>query len=274
MLETMIYRPVRFFVLTFAVTWVCWFAAPYLGDAQNGDAMFLVLMLIGLLAPFAVALYLTFAAGNEALKKTFFNKLLNIRLIRLRSISLFLVLFPASMIASILISTTFGYSLDQFEVADEFSFTVGAVPTLLLLLLAAGFEELGWRGYAVESLNTNRSYFRATAIFGVLWSLWHLPMFFIPNSYQAQLLEEDYLLAVNFFVSIVPLAFIISWFCKKNSGSILGAVLVHAIVNYTQEFFEVSPYTKCIQTLVLIAVAVAFVIADRDAFFDDPAVTG
>ncbi len=99
-------------------------------------------------------------------------------------------------------------------------------------------------------------------------------MFFIPNSYQAQLLQEDSLLAVNFFVSIVPLAFIISSFCKKNSGSILGAVLVHAIVNFTQEFFEVSPYTKCIQTLVLIAVAAAFVIADRDAFFDDPAVTG
>lgn len=271
MVETVIYRPVRFFVLTFAVTWGCWLAAPYLGDAQNGDAIFFVLMLIGLVAPFAVALYLTFAAGDEALKKTFFNKLLNIRLIRVRSIGLFLVLFPASMIASILISTMFGYSLDQFDVADEFSFTVGALPTLLLLL-AAGFEELGWRGYAVESLNTNRSYFRATAIFGVLWSLWHLPMFFIPNSYQAQLLQEDVLLAGNFFVSIVPLAFIISWFCRKNSGSILGAVLVHAIVNFTQEFFEVSPYTKCIQTLVLIAVAVAFVIADRDAFFDDPTV--
>ncbi len=152
---------------------------------------------------------------------------------------------------------------------EEFSFTVGAVPTLLFLVLAACFEELGWRGYAVESLNSNRSYFEATAIFGVLWSLWHLPMFFIPHSYQAQLLQEDFFLVLNFFVSIVPLAFIISWFCKKNSGSILGAVLIHSIINFTQEFFQVSPYTKCIQTLVLIVIAVVFVLADREAFFCD-----
>lgn len=269
MTETIAYKPVQFFTLTFGVTWACWFTAPVLGDPVNGDAVFLGLMLTGLLTPFTVALYLIFASGNEALKNAFFNKLLNIRLIRLSSIAFFLVLFPASMIVSILISTLFGYPLDQFSIADGFSFSVGAVPTLLFLLLAACFEELGWRGYAVESLSSNRSYFEATAIFGVLWSLWHLPMFFIPHSYQAELLQEDLFLVLNFFLSIVPLAFIISWFCKKNSGSILGAVLIHASINFTQEFFQVSPYTKCIQTVVLVVVAVVFVVADREAFFGD-----
>jgi membrane protease YdiL (CAAX protease family) len=84
-------------------------------------------------------------------------------------------------------------------------------------LLAACFEELGWRGYVVESLNNKFNYFKATAIFGVLWSLWHLPMFFIAESYQAELLQEDFILVINFSVSIVPLAFIISWFCKKKA---------------------------------------------------------
>ena len=126
------------------MTWVCWFAAPHLGDPEGGDPIFLVLMLIGLLTPFASALYLIIASKNEALKKIFFNKLLNIKLIRPSSIPLFLVLFPASMIVSILISTLFGYSFDQFTVAEEFSFTVGAVPTLLFLLLASCGEERGW----------------------------------------------------------------------------------------------------------------------------------
>ncbi len=97
MAETIAYKPIRFFILTFVVTWVCWFAAPYLGDPESGDAIFIGLMLIGLLTPFATALYLTIASKNEALKKTFFNKLLNIRLIRLSSIPLFLILFPASI---------------------------------------------------------------------------------------------------------------------------------------------------------------------------------
>tara|TARA_R110002073_G_scaffold300789_1_gene468120 strand:- start:150 stop:977 length:828 start_codon:yes stop_codon:yes gene_type:complete len=269
MSEVATYNPTRFFVITFVVTWVCWFAAPYFGDPYNSDATFIVLMLVGLLTPFFVALYLTLSSNNDELKQVFFNKLLNIRLIRWSSIPLFLVLFPATIVVSVLISTLFGYSLDQFTIAEEFSFSVGGIPTLFILLLAACFEELGWRGYAIESLNVKLNYFKATAVFGVLWSLWHLPMFFIPDSYQAELLQEDFLLVLNFFVSIIPLAFIISWFCKKNSGSILGAILIHSIINFTQEFFLVSPYTKCIQTLVLIAIAAAFVLADKKLFFED-----
>lgn len=265
--EIISYSPLRFFAITFGVTWICWFAAPYLGDPEASDVPFIVLMLIGLLTPFFTALYLILGSNNEVLKRTFFNKLLNIRLIRWRTIPLFLILFPASIVVSILLSTLFGYTLEQFTIAEEFSFSVGGIPTLFILLLAACFEELGWRGYAIESLNMGRNYFQATAIFGVLWSLWHLPMFFIPHSYQAELLQEDFLLVINFFLSIVPLAFIISWFCRKNSGSILGAIVIHSIINFTQEFFLVSPYTKCIQTLVLIAIAAAFVLADREMFF-------
>lgn len=220
------------------------------------------------MTPFGTALYLISTSKNPQLKRVFFNKLLNIKLINPRSIPLFLVLFPSSMIVAILLSTLFGYSLDQFAIVEEFSFSIGTVPTFLILLLAAGFEELGWRGYAIESLNSKYNYFEATLIFGILWSLWHLPMFFIPDSYQAELLQEDFLLVVNFFISIVPLAFIIGWFCKRNSGSILGAVLIHFVINITQEFFQVSPYTKCIQTVILIILAIVFVLADKKMFFE------
>ena len=267
--ETITYKPKQFFILIFAVTWTFWFAAPYLGDPINSDPIFLMFMLAGLSTPFATALYLIFTAKNDALKSTFSNKLFNIKLIKWKTIPLFLILFPASIIISVLISTLFGYSFDQFTIADEFSFSIGGIPTLLVLLLAACFEELGWRGYAVESLNNKFNYFEATAIFGVLWSLWHLPMFFIPESYQAELLQEDFILVINFFVSIIPLAFIISWFCKKTSGSILGAILIHSVVNLSQEFFLVSPYTKCIQTLILIVIAAIFIIVDRNVFFGD-----
>ena len=267
--ETITYKPKQFFILIFAVTWTFWFAAPYLGDPINSDPIFLMFMLAGLFTPFTTALYLIFISKNDALKSTFSNKLFNIKLIKWKTIPLFLILFPASIIISVLISTLFGYSFDQFTIADEFSFSIGGIPTLLVLLLAACFEELGWRGYAVESLNNKFNYFEATAIFGILWSLWHLPMFFIPESYQAELLQEDFILVINFFVSIIPLAFIISWFCKKNSGSILGAILIHSIVNLSQEFFLVSPYTKCIQTLILIVIAAIFIIVDRNVFFGD-----
>ena len=43
MAETIAYKPIQFFTLTFVVTWVCWFAAPYLGDPETGDAIFVIL---------------------------------------------------------------------------------------------------------------------------------------------------------------------------------------------------------------------------------------
>ena len=187
----------QFFILTSAVTWACWFAVPYFGDPISSDTIFLMLMLMlmlaGLFTPFITALYLIFISKNDALKSTFFNKLLNIKLIKWRAIPLFLILFPASIIVSVLISTLFRYSFDQFTIADEFSFSIGGIPTLLVLLLAACFEELGWRRYAVESLNNKFNYFEATAIFGVLWSLWHLPIFL-----SLSLIKQNYFKKILF----------------------------------------------------------------------------
>ncbi len=44
-------------------------------------------------------------------------------------------------------------------------------------------EELGWRPYGVDALRSKNSILRASLIFGSLWAIWHLPVFFIEGSY-------------------------------------------------------------------------------------------
>ena len=51
------------------------------------------------------------------------------------------------------ISLLFGQPLTQLQFAEGFSFSVGMVPVLAVLVLAASFEELGWRSYALDSLS-------------------------------------------------------------------------------------------------------------------------
>ena len=77
----------------------------------------------------------------------------------------------------------------QLQFAEGFSFSIGMAPSLLVLILAAIFEEVGWRGYGMDSLRKNKNYFTATLIFAGLWALWHLPLFFIQGTYQNEIAQ-------------------------------------------------------------------------------------
>jgi hypothetical protein len=227
----------------------------------------MLLMLPGLMAPFLISLVMIFRSKNAALKGDFVNRLTNIRLIRPGILPVFFLIMPLSVVVSIFISLFFGGSMSQFQLAEGFSFSTGFVPVLLLLLLAAGFEELGWRGYAFDSLQSRHTYFKASVIFSVLWSLWHFPLIFVNNSYQYEIFQESFWYGLNFFVSIIPLGMIISWICIKNGKSIIAAIVFHFIVNMSQEILDITQTTKCIQTAVLLIVTIALIAYDREMFF-------
>lgn len=68
-----------------------------------------------------------------------------------------------------------------------------AVQALPVLLLGGGFEEIGWRGCLQPMLERSmpaKAHPLRTlvppAITGVVWGLWHLPLFAIPGTFQSQ----------------------------------------------------------------------------------------
>lgn len=262
------YKPIVYFSFTFLITFVLWFIGAYLSH-QARDGLYTIFMLIGLLTPFIISLFMIIRSKNTELRKDFINRLFNLKLIR-PSIGLTLFYFlimPITVVISIAISLLFGGSVSQFNFADGFSFSIGSVPILLVLFLAASFEELGWRGYAFDSLQSRNSFFKASIIFSILWSLWHLPLIFVKESYQYELLGQNPWYAVNFFVSIVPMGLIISWICMKNRKSVIAAIFFHFIINISQEGLAMTQTTKCIETVVLIAIASIIVVLDKDMFF-------
>ncbi|MBI9051701.1 MAG: CPBP family intramembrane metalloprotease [Anaerolineaceae bacterium] len=268
--NTYTYQPKKFFIITFVVTWISWFLSAYFSYQENGESIFVMFMIPGLIAPFAIALWMILASKNQALKKGFTRKLFDLRLIKPITIPVLLFFMPLTVVLSIFVSLPFGQSINQLAFSPEFSFTAGFIPVLLVLFLAASFEELGWRSYAMDSLHSRMNYFKASLIFGGLWALWHLPLFFIDGYYQNELIKENWVFALNFFVSVIPMAVIISWVCKKNGSSILAAILFHFVINISQELLNITQVTKCIETIVLIVLAGIIVIAEKKMFFDGP----
>lgn len=261
------YNPKVYFATTFIVTYVLWVAGAYVSFQDDKSGLYMLFMLPGLMAPFLISVVMIATSKNSYLKKDFLNRLINPRLIQLKMLPAFLLIMPLSMLTSIVLSLPFGGSISQLQFAEEFSFSSGFIPVLLLLLLAACFEELGWRGYAFDSLQSRYNLFTASIMFSILWSLWHLPLIFVNNSYQFVVFQENIWFGVNFFVSIIPMGVIISWICIKNRKSIIAAILFHFIVNISQEILAISQTTKCIETVVLTIVAAVIVVLDKEMFF-------
>lgn len=261
------YKPKVYFAATFIVTYILWFAGAYTSFQDEKSGMYMLFMLPGLLTPFLLSLVMIFTSENSDLKKDFVNRLINIRLIQPKMLPALLLIMPLTVLASIFLSLPFGESVSQFQFAEGFSFSSGFVPVLFLLLLAAGFEELGWRGYAFDSLQSRYTYFEASIVFSILWSLWHFPLIFVNNSYQYEIFHQSIWFGVNFFISIIPMGVIISWMCIKNGKSVLAAILFHFVINLSQEILAITQFTKCIETVVLIVVVVVIIALDKEMFF-------
>jgi membrane protease YdiL (CAAX protease family) len=261
------YKPFFYFSMTFFATFALWSAGAYVSFLDDKSGLYMTLMLPGLMAPFLISLVMILISKDSDVKKDFVNRLFNPRLIQPKTLPVFILMMPLSVVASIFISLLFGEPVSQLQLAQGFSFSSGFVPVLLLLLFAAGFEELGWRGYAFDSLHARYTFFQASILFSVLWSLWHFPLIFVKDSYQYNICNENIWFAVNFFVSIIPMGVIISWICVKNRKSVIAAILFHFIINISQELLEMTQVTKCIQTVLLMTVAAGIIAHDREMFF-------
>lgn len=53
-----------------------------------------------------------------------------------------------------------------------------------MMILGGGMEEVGWRGVFQPLLEKHFSFWAAALIEGVIWSVWHLPLWLVPNTSQ------------------------------------------------------------------------------------------
>lgn len=257
------YRPVLFFLLAYLFTWGFWVPAIFVPE-NTGAA----LMVIGLFAPAVVSTIFVLVSGSDVLKKDLRNKIIGFYKVNWRNVFFAVLVFAVIVACSILLSLAFGQPLSQFSFTEDFSFTgVGIGNALFTITLASIIEEVGWKGYCEDSIGNYMNWFWESLIFGVLWSFWHFPLIFIRGTYQAGLMVNP-LYVVNFFISGIPLGFIITWVYLVSDRSILACMIFHLFVNFMQEKIAMTPETKCVETIVVFIVTAIIVIMKKDMFFE------
>lgn len=262
------YRPVAFFLIAFLVTWTAEFIAAYLSYREGMQGLQDLFLLLGILGPFIATLIMFHRSKKPYLWRDYLDRIVNLWRIRAADIPVMLLLFPVVIVLSILLSLPFGQSASQFGLTMQFGFTAGFMPVILILVYAPAFEELGWRGYGMDSLKSRFSLFTASLWFGVLWALWHLPLFFINHYYHNQLLS-NWLCFANFWVAVMPMAFIINWLYYRNNRSIIACFLFHLSADISLSIIPLEQFTKCIVTVLLLLITAGIVLADRMLFFEE-----
>lgn len=264
------YRPVKFFAATFLGTWIPWFIAAYLSYQDDMTMFELPFIFAGMFVPFIIALFMIYDARDKGLISDFWDRL-RLQRLNLRFLPIILLIMPVTLFLATTISVVLGESTDQFALSSNFRVIQGqSMVGLVILFLAPLMEELGWRGYGVDSLRSRLNIARTSLLFAVLWALWHLPLFFIQGYYQNSLLHMHPVFVLNFFVSVLPAALLLNWVYYKNNRSILAAFLLHLMMNLSAVLFQTTQVTKCILTIVLMICSLFIVFTDRKFFYQNP----
>jgi uncharacterized protein len=145
----------------------------------------------------------------------------------------------------------------QMPVTSPLQLAFSFVPMFLIFTLVNG-EELAWRGYATPQLQARYSALTSSLIMGVLWTLFHLPLFFTRTGSS----QADWPFA-SFLVSTVAITILYTWMLNHTQGSVLLAYLFHGAANTWTRVLSidhVDPRVGWIVDALLVLLAVIVVV--------------
>jgi membrane protease YdiL (CAAX protease family) len=91
-----------------------------------------------------------------------------------------------------------------------------------------GQEDLGWRGFMLPILQDSYSALVSSAIVGVTWAAWHLPLFLNATTTHGGWPLSQQLL---WMVSILAGSILWTWMYNSTGGSVLAVAVFHAGIN-------------------------------------------
>lgn len=107
------------------------------------------------------------------------------------------------------------------------------LPTFLFLFFLGGSfqEEFGWRGYALPRMLAKWTPLLASLLLGVIWGVWHLPLFYITGVSQS-------FMPFGIFVFLATaFSILFTWFYLRTNRNVFSALLFHTAINTSFSIF-------------------------------------
>lgn len=124
------------------------------------------------------------------------------------------------------------------------------ITNLILIVLVAILEELGWRGYALPRLLSYRSPLTSALIIGTLWGLLHIGIGLADGRPWLPTFLTPFGMSISF-----------TWLFLHTRGSLAMAMLFHFAADYAPQFMlHGLPISEAVWSQAIVNLAVALVL--------------
>lgn len=246
-----------FIALSYALSWLLWIPTAISG-ADITTTTWLIPYLLGGFGPSIAGIIIVYQSRDAGLRQDFWERVVDFKRISAGWYLFIVLVFPILFATTVGLTWLFDKSMPGFEALGQ----MVANPLSLIGMMAIGIlagplaEELGWRGVALDRLQARWSPFVSSLILALFWGAWHLPLFFIHGTTQC-----DYGLGTLSFwlymIATVPLSILFTWVYNHNDRSILAAVLLHFLYNFTVGLVYPFSVTLHLFQVLLLCVTVA-----------------
>jgi uncharacterized protein len=167
----------RYLLYTFSITWLSWLLIiignTYFNTLLYGTPLFWIPYTIGSLGP-AISAYLIYRQfTNDFEAKTFVKYIFGQK----PTVKIWLIF-----------GWFLGWRLFMIWVSFGIHQPISILSVLInlpFIIVLGGVEELGWRGILQPKLEKVMTYLPSILVVGTIWSLWHLPLWFIHGTAQS-----------------------------------------------------------------------------------------
>jgi membrane protease YdiL (CAAX protease family) len=217
-----------FMLIAYGFSWLFWIPEALIAQniwiAPEGVKNILALNL-GAWGPLFAAIVATFIYQRGAGVKELLKRGFMVRLGKWWWVVL--LTFPILIGGALALSILFGNPAPEFAALAQ---PIGLLVAWVYLFFLGGSlqEEFGWRGYAFENLRNKYDALTAAIIAGLMWGLWHLPLFFVPRS------EQYYNRPMwGLLLTLILVGIILAWFYANTKGSVFAAMVGHTMFNWS-----------------------------------------
>ena len=233
------YPLISFITLSYALAWAIWLPWIYFNQSDLSIVSARWYIYAGTFAPSVSAIIIWLVEGKKYEAARTLKSIFKIPKQTLLASIYFL--FPLAVFIGLnLANLVFtGAILDEVTILGNLVSILKLPLTLLIVvLLFAGplGEELGWRSFMLPRLLSKYSITKSSIIIGIVWSFWHLPLFFF----------ESWRIGVNPVIYLplytTGLIFISTFLTKiwvESKQSLFAVILFHAAFNYLVSRYSV-----------------------------------
>jgi hypothetical protein len=227
-----------YLIVAFVMAWSLWLVALLITRHALSLPLVPVLM-VGSFGPFVGALVVSLVEGGPRQALRFFTRGFDPRM----GWTVFLVSFFLMPVLAVVIEFVHAGLAHQ---APHFTMTLAELPLSYLFLFVLGgtlAEEYGW-SLLSDKLDGVLPLKAATLVLGIIWALWHLPLFFI----VAPGMIQGYTPFHIFLVATVAMRFLFAWAYHRGGNNILSNMLFHTASNLAYSIIALAPSPEDMST--------------------------